>query len=165
MIKEKVLKIEYQPVFDKYAVRILYQNDNILKRDNFNDCGIISRRSIDYAEDRDIFYIRGNNINKDNNIIIVNDNQLQNILEKVNEVNEKYGIVKRWRANKREYYYHIGSEFCIYKILECYTEDDDKRYEFGNYFQTEKEAQKVLDSIQWKDLWKDVREDKLGFGV
>ena len=165
MIKEKVLKIEHQPVFDKYAVKITYQNEEILKRGEFEDCGIRSISSPDYSKQDNIFYILGLNPCLDSDILIVNDRELQYIYEKVNEVNEKYGIIKRWRANKREYYYYIGSEFYIYKTLECYTKDDNKRYEFGNYFQTGKEAQKVLDSVQWKDLWKDVREDKLQFGV
>nr|DAY41506.1 MAG TPA: hypothetical protein [Ackermannviridae sp.] len=31
MTKEPVLKVEYQKVFDKYAVKIVYQNEKILK--------------------------------------------------------------------------------------------------------------------------------------
>lgn len=165
MIKEKVLKIEHQPVFDKYAVRITYQNEKILKRGEFEDCGIRSISSPDYSKQDNIFYILGLNPCLDRDILIVSDRELQYIYEKVNEVNEKYGTVKRWRARKGEYYYHIGSNFYVYKALECHIEDDNKRYEFGNYFQTEDEARRVLDSVQWKDLWKDVREDKLGFGV
>lgn len=165
MVKEDVLKIEHRKVFDKYAVRISYQNEEILERGNFEDCGVRSISSPDYSTQDNILYILGMNRCQDNNILIVDDKGLQYIYEKVVEVNEKYGIIKRWRARKGEYYYHIGSDFHIYKTLECYTEDDNKRYEFGNYFQTEKETQKVLDSVQWKNLWKDVREDKLKFGV
>lgn len=42
---------------------------------------------------------------------------------------------------------------------------DNKRYDLGNYFKSESEAKRVINSVQWKNLWKDVREDKLGFGV
>lgn len=163
MIQEDVLQIEYQKVFDKYAVKIAYQNDNVIRRYYFSDCGVKSVNNIEYRDD--VFYICGIDKDKDNKFIIVSESELEDIIKKVANVNEKYGKKVRWRANKREYYYHIGSEFYIYKTLECYTEDDNKRYEFGNYFQTEKEAQKVLDSIQWKDLWEDVKEDKLKFGV
>lgn len=114
---------------------------------------------------KNIFYVHGIEIGKDNKAIVVSKNELEDIIYKVKLVNEKYGVIKRWRARKREYYYHINNNFCIYETLECYTKDDNKRYELGNYFQTKEEAQKVLDSIQWKDLWKDVREDRLKFGV
>ena len=143
MIKEPVLKIKHQPVFDKYAVKIVYQNEEILKRGKFEDCGIHSLSSPDYSKQDNIFYILGLNSCLDNDILIVNDRELQYIYEKVNEVNEKYGIVKRWRANKNQYYYCISGDFCIYKTLECFTEGDNKKYELGNYFQTEKEARRV----------------------
>ena len=37
MEKENVLEIEYQEVFDKVAVRIKYQNFEVLKRGKFYD--------------------------------------------------------------------------------------------------------------------------------
>ena len=111
MIKEPVLKIEHQPVFDKYAVKIVYQNEEILKRGEFEDCGIRSLLSPDYSKQDNIFYILGLNSCLDNDILIVNDRELQYIYEKVNEVNEKYGVVKRWRADKKERYYFIDRDF------------------------------------------------------
>lgn len=165
MIKEPVLRIEHQPVFDKYAVRIIYQNEEILERGKFENCGIRSLSSPDYSKQDNIFYILGLNSCLDNDILIVNDKELQYIYEKVNEVNEKYGVVKRWRANKGEYYYYIDRHFFIYKTIECYTDDDNKMYELGNYFKTDNEAKRVLNSVQWKGLWEDVRKDKLKFGV
>lgn len=165
MIKENVLKIEHQPVFDKYAVRITYQNEEILKRGEFEDCGIRSLSSPDYSKQDNIFYILGLNSCLDNDILIVNDRELQYIYEKVNEVNEKYGIVKRWRAGKKERYYFIDRDFFAHEDIEENTHADNQRYNIGNYFQTYEKARSVLDSVQWKDLWKDVREDKLKFGV
>mgnify|MGYP000846543020 CR=1 FL=1 len=37
MEKEKVLEIEFMPVWDKWAWRIIKQNEEVLKRDNFID--------------------------------------------------------------------------------------------------------------------------------
>jgi hypothetical protein F3_00887 len=37
MEKETVLEIEFQPVFDKWAWRIIKQNEEVLKRDDFID--------------------------------------------------------------------------------------------------------------------------------
>lgn len=165
MIKEKVLKIEHQPVFDKYAVRITYQNEEILKRGEFEDCGIRSLSSPDYSTQDNILYILGLNTCLDNDILIVNDRELQYIFEKVNEVNEKYGIIKRWRASKKEKYYFIDRDFFVHEDIEENTYMDNKRYNLGNYFKSESEAKRVTNSVQWKDLWRDVREDKLQFGV
>lgn len=165
MIKEKVLKIEHQPVFDKYAVRITYQNEKILKRGEFKDCGIRSISSPDYSKQDNIFYILGLNPCLDRDILIVDDRELQYIYEKVNEVNEKYGIVQRWRANKREYYYYISPVGYILKEQEEYDWRGNEKYKLGNYFKTKEEARRVLYSVQWNDLWKDVRENKLKFGV
>lgn len=165
MIKEKVLKIEHQPVFGKYAVRITYQNEEILKRGEFEDCGIRSLSSPDYSKQDNIFYILGLNTCLDNDILIVNDKELQYIYEKVNEVNEKYGIIKIWRANKKEKYYFIDRDFIVQEDIEENTYVDNKRYNLGNYFKTYEAARKVLDSIQWKELWNDVKENKLKFGV
>ena len=165
MIKENVLKIEHQPVFGRYAVRITYQNEEILKRGEFEDCGIRSLSSPDYSKKDNIFYILGLNPCSDRDILIVDDRELQYIYEKVNEVNEKYGIVKRWRANKKERYYFIDRDFLIHEDIEEDTYMDNKRYNLGNYFKSESEAKRVTNSVQWKDLWRDVREDKLQFGV
>jgi len=165
MVKEKVLKIEHQSVFDKYAVRITYQNEEILKRGEFEDCGIRSLSSPDYSKQDNIFYILGLNPCLDRDILIVDDRELQYIYEKVNEVNEKYGIVKRWRANKKERYYFIDRDFLIHEDIEENTYMDNKRYNLGNYFKLESEAKRVTNSVQWKDLWRDVREDKLQLGV
>ena len=163
MIKEPVLEVKYERVFDKYAIKVVYQNEKILKRGKFEDCGIRSVSFPYYLKKQKIFCIRGINIDQDENIIIVNDNELQYILKRVNEVNEKYGIVKRWKANKGEYYYTILSDGEIFLILEKGTIEDNNRYEIGNYFQSIKDARRVLDSVQWKELWNDIKENKLKF--
>ncbi len=145
MVGEDVLKIEHRKVFDKYAVRIVYQNYDILVRENFNDCGIKSISHIEYRDN--VFYVRGSNIKKDNEVIIVDYNQLQDIFEKVNKVNRKYGIVERWRAKKQEIYYTILSGGEIYPIVEKGTESDDARFNIGNYFKSNEEAKEVMDSV------------------
>lgn len=163
MIKEPVLKIEHEKVFDKYAVRIVYQNDNILERENFDDCGVRSITCIEYKNN--VFYIRGSNAEKDDKIIIVDDNQLQDIFEKVNKVNEKYGVIKRDRVNKDEYYYYIDAYGDVCVEQEACDWRANLKYDLGNYFRTKDEARRVLDSIQWKTLWNDIKENRLTFGV
>lgn len=165
MIKEDVLKVKYEKVFDKYAIKIVYQNEEVLKRHEFFDCGVRSVSFPYYLKEQKVFCIRGLNIDQDDNIMIVNDDELQYILERVNEVNEKYGIVKIWRANVGGCYYTILSNGEVCPITEKGSIEDNARYEIGNYFQSIKEAKKIMDSIQWKTLWNDVKEDRLKFGV
>lgn len=161
MPRENVLKIEHRKVFDKYAIRIVYQNDDILERDIFDDCGVKSVSHIEYRND--MLYIRGSNHEKDEDVILVDESQMQDIFEKVAKVNEKYGIVKRWRAKKQEIYYTILSFGEIYPIVEKGSKEDNARYEIGNYFSSIKDARRILNSIQWKQFWNDVKEDKLKY--
>ena len=53
----------------------------------------------------------------------------------------------------------------MFPITEKGSTEDNARYELGNYFESIVEAKKVMNSIQWKELWNDVKEDKLKFGV
>lgn len=165
MEKEPVLKIKYERVFDKYAIKVVYQNEEILKRHEFFDCGIRSVSFPYYLKEQKILCIRGINMDQDDNIVIVNDDELQYILERVNEVNEKYGIIKRWRAKRGETYYYIDTIGCLASTTEDNDWISDNRYRLGNYFKTGEQARRITKSIQWKDLWEDVREDKLQFGV
>ena len=36
-MREDVLRIDFQPVFDNYAWKITYQNENVLERGKFYD--------------------------------------------------------------------------------------------------------------------------------
>ena len=80
----------------------------------------------------------------------------------IDVVNEKYGIPKRWRAAPHERF------FCIYANGEVSTTQDDYEsykesfYELGNYFRTEEEAQKVIDSKEWQEFWEKVRNGEIG---
>lgn len=58
---------------------------------------------------------------------------------------------KRWRAKETFKYYCVAmwrGEFYVTAITESNDSDDDTRYEQYNYFETEEEAQEVLDIIK-----------------
>ena len=80
----------------------------------------------------------------------------------VNLVNERYGIPKRWRADDGERYYYIDSYQRILDETDLRHSYDDMRYEMGNYFETDKEAQKIIDSQEWKEFWEGVRIGEIG---
>ena len=129
MKKEKVLEIEFQPVWDKWAWTITKQNEKILER---------------------------NVLNKDNDIQICTSEEKTLIEEKVKSINEKYGIKKRWRAEKDEIYYCINEPFGTTWYRDSYTNASSKKHENGNYFKTEAEALEYAEymkqcSLEWHE--------------
>ena len=147
--KEKVLEVEFQDVFDKVAWKITYQNTSILKRDVFRDkeIGVVSHFTPYF--DGEILFIQGFNDWKDNEMNIASKEEAKIIKRKVDAINEKYGLIKRWRAKIGEAYYYIDSDGTITLKEECGTTMDDGRYKFGNYAKTKEELEfKKLEKIK-----------------
>lgn len=80
----------------------------------------------------------------------------------VDKINEKYGISKRWRAAKEYGYFTIMGDGTITEYIDNNVLEDENRYNLGNYFKTEEEAQKVIDSKKWKGFWEKVRAGEIG---
>lgn len=155
MEKETILEIEFQPVFDKWAWRIKKNKiiggkieDNEIKTSIYIDRNNFANIDLDKE---DSYLITTNClVNK-----AIKD-RLEYIVEKVNE---KYGIVKRWRAKNEGWYYYIHSNYSliIFTIDHRFT-DDNNRYETGNYFSTEKEAKEYMEYMKQKSLeWHEIR--------
>ena len=70
------------------------------------------------------------------NYLEVNDEELEEIIEKVNLLNEKYGIY--CRVPKGEVYYYLNDIGEIVKTTDKYSKKDNKRSEIGNYFTSER---------------------------
>ena len=73
------------------------------------------------------------------NYLEVNDEELEEIIEKVNLLNEKYGIY--CRVPKGEVYYYLNDIGEIVKTTDKYSKKDNKRSETGNYFTSERRAE------------------------
>ena len=67
---------------------------------------------------------------------------------------------KRWRAKEDERYWYVGSDGVVDDNYEDKMGTDDRRYEFGNYFKTEEEAQKTA---EWLKAFTILRDDTKGF--
>lgn len=148
---ENVLELEYQEVFDKVAVRIKHQNEDILKRSKFEDeeIGVRSSSYPDFNSKN--LYIRGWDYDEDNHFDIVSNEKAEEIKEKVRKINEKYGIRKRWRAKKGDKYFCMNinrGEFVVYKWVDERDSIDNGCYNSNNYFQTREEAEKALEKIK-----------------
>lgn len=165
MEKEKVLEIEAQEVFDKVAIRIKYQNFEVLKRGEFEDreIGVVSFNNPCYLSyPYNQLHLKGKFKIDDDFIFTVTKEEFENIKNMVEAINEKYGIPKRWRADDGEIYYYIDSYQRILDKTDLRHSYDDMRYEMRNYFKTEEEAQKIIDSKEWQDFWEKVRNGEIG---
>lgn len=162
MKKEKVLEIEYQEVFDKVAIRIKYQNFEILKKGEFYDEEIRVESFLvpEYIKDDNKLYVQGEEQSKDSRIFLIDKEDLKKILEIVNKINEKYGIPKRWRAKIGDCYYSISQRNLVFRSKEEERMLDTDLYNLGNYFETEEEAEKV--TFELDKFWAKVRAGEIG---
>ena len=152
MEKETVLEIEFTPVWDKWAWRIKKNkiiggkiNDNEIGTYIYIDCDNFANIDLDKEDS----YLINTNflINK------AMKDRLEYIVEKVNE---KYGILKRWRAELGNRYCYMNRKFQVSWDLENNHFIDNKNYENGNYFETEKEALEYAEymkkcSLEWHE--------------
>lgn len=148
MKKINVLEIEYKEVFNgDYAVRIKYQNEDVLKRGEFVD-EQIGVKSIDVPDfDKRTLFLRGENEDRDNRYNIVSSKKLAEIKAKVDKINKKYGIKPRWIGEYGEEYFYVTDKFEVEVDFEQRTYLDRYRHGLGNYFKTFKEAQEKADKI------------------
>ena len=158
MEKEKVLEIEFQPVFDKWAWKITKHKVGILKRGKLRDeeLKVYSVIMPQYFKNIEKLAIWGENCDADKNINICTAEEKALIEEKVKAINEKYGIKKRWRAEEDNEYYYIDSEFSIRSDNENYVVVDNNKYMNGNYFKTKKDAEEYVEyikkcSLEWHE--------------
>lgn len=155
MEKEKVLEIEITKINNDWSAITVKK----IKKD-FGNNDLFEWINIggNYLYDRKIFI---NRIYP--HIPFLIRNEIIGLLEDVvNTINEKYGIPKRWRADDGEKYCYIDSYQRILNNTDLRHSYDDMRYDLGNYFKTEEEAQKVIDSKEWQEFWAKVRAGEIG---
>lgn len=103
------------------------------------------------------------------NYLEVNDEELEEIIEKVKQVNEKYGIY--CRVPKNTHYFYVNDLGEIKETRDNRFETDDKRYKIGNYFVTKERAIVYLKQLLifnqgnsnlffQKEYWENDEEDK-----
>ena len=158
MEKETVLEIEFQPVFDRWAWRISKQDEDILPRGNFEDTNlkVATDYKPEYKKEINYLYVKGVFSEHDNDIDICSTEEKALLEEKVKAINEKYGIKKRWRAEKHEIYYLMFPDFSVSNDKDWYSVADNACYDFGNYFKTEAEALEYAEyikkcSLEWNE--------------
>lgn len=143
-MKNKVLEIGITTINNEYScVCIVHQDLNVIKRGKFcnPEIGVTSAIYPEYSKSDRTLYVLGSEANRDNKPFIVENSDLEVIRNIVDLVNSKYEIYRRWRAENGEIYYYINDCCSIVRSYECKTDVDDKRYGYGNYFKTAREAE------------------------
>ncbi|WP_338967409.1 hypothetical protein KST88_02470 [Fusobacterium nucleatum] len=160
MEKENVLEFEIIKTNDFGIIGMLKQNTKILKRSkdteysrsyNFPSWDFINKKLYTYGDEK-----------YDNLIFTVPREDIALFLDKINCINEKYGIPKRWRAEEGKKYFSISMSGLIELKIEVNDVYDKLRYDLGNYFKTREEVKKVIDSNDWQELWAKVRAGEIG---
>lgn len=146
------------------------------KRRKFHTESEIEKLENYKSEIKKILYIVGfdetddeEEIKFENNYLEVNDEELEEIIEKVKQVNEKYGIY--CRVPKNTHYFYINDLGIIKETRDNRFETDDKRYKIGNYFVTKDRAIVYLKQLLifnqgnsnlffQKEYWENDEEDK-----
>ena len=162
MKKENVLEIEFQKVWDnKWAWKI------IKNEIDFKNTGVeivLHHIKINCAN-KEKLYLFDNWLAEweliDSYTLIDLDLKID-IQDFVNYINKKYGIPKRWRAEKYKEYFYIGETGLVRVDKDIFSYGDDMLYNLGNYFKTKEEAEKVIDSKEWQDFWAKVRAGEIG---
>lgn len=146
--KKIMLEIEYQNMeilgenfYDKeigVAVasknfNMTYQTVNMEKDNDGNNVFIKNKNG------KKILFVVGTDCTEDEwPYLLAEKKEAEEILEKIDRINEKYGIL--CRAEKGQPYYYINEFGEIKEKIENLDEEDNKRYELGNYFTLKSKA-------------------------
>ena len=128
MEKETVLEIEFQPVWDKWAWKVTK---------NKLDPGF----EFEYLKNSNANIIRLNFGFVVDDRYLINDSEKEKLEKSIKAINEKYGIKRRWRGKYDEIYCYIDGNLSVNWDREHFRCCDDKKYESGNYFKTNLEAE------------------------
>ena len=175
MGKEKVLDIEITKINDTYSLaKVKKMNRKVIEEKKEYEFGYANSSSLKmnnivrlepnfYSYISDAILCSDLYLNSENDCFTIKNNLVESLEIFLQEFNEKYGIIKRWRAGQGEIYFFINSN-CKIDTTKNYINDwdkfDDINYELGNYFKTEEEAEKVKAELD--KFWEKVRAGEIG---
>lgn len=157
MEKETVLEIEFMPVWDKWAWRIT-KNELFNLHDGVQEYESKTLQLKLKKECKNCIFMYNDVIDdyeETPNCILLYEYEKERLEEFVKRINEKYGKSKRWRAGYKERYFYINFVGEICKNLDENNAMNRQAYEFGNYFQTEEQAEKAreLQKKAYQEVW------------
>lgn len=155
MEKENVLEIEITKINDEWSAMTITKLDKTLENNDMVGWKGEKDTGFNFYERK--IYI--NPFHPHQPFLILSQNiGLVEII--INEINEKYGIPKRFKPENCEEYYFILSDGYVISKLNYMTTEDKSRYDLGNCFETEEEAEKVKEELD--KFWDKVRAGEIG---
>ena len=159
MEKEKVLEIEFKKVWDMWAWQVIKNKLEMEDNEFFIEANTKLILKVGYKIDEYIICTEANYKGIGEYELITNEEK-ECIENFVNLVNEKYGIPKRWRAEKYKEYFYIGETGIVRVDKDNFSYGDNMLYNLGNYFKTKEEAEKVKEELD--KFWAKVRAGEIG---
>lgn len=159
MEKENVLEIEFQKVWDMWAWQVIKCKLEMKDNEFFIEANTKLMLKVGRKIDEYIICTEANYKGVGEYKLITNEEK-ECIENFVNLVNQKYGIIKRWRGKRNDKYFSIFGDSEISETTDNYFPEDQRRYEWGNYFKTEEEAEKVKAELD--KFWEKVRAGEIG---
>ena len=159
MEKENVLEIEFKKVWDMWAWQVIKCKLEMKDNEFFIEANTKLMLKVGHKIDEYIICTEANYKEVGEYKLITNEEK-ECIENFVNLVNQKYGIIKRWRGKRSDKYFTIFGDGEFYETTDNYLPEDVIRYELGNYFKTEEEAQKVKEELD--KFWERVRAGEIG---
>lgn len=172
MEKEKVLEIEITKINDTYSLaKVTKMNRKVIeekKKYYFGYANSSSLETNNILHEAPSFktYISDTipcfdlHLNSENDCFTIKNNLVESLETFLQEFNEKYGILKRWRGKRSDKFFTILGDNEISETTDNYFPEDQRRYEWGNYFKTLEEAEKVKKELD--KFWKKVRAGEIG---
>lgn len=172
MQKEKVLEIEITKINKMYSLaKVTKMNRKVIEEKKEYEFGYANSSSLKmnnivrlepnfYSYISDTILCSDLYLNSENDCFTIKNNLVKSLEKFLVDFNEKYGIHKRWRAELKKGYFYIHSSGLLDENMECYHNIDNQRYDLGNYFKTEEEAQKVKEELD--KFWAKVRAGEIG---
>ena len=175
MEKENVLEIEITKINNEYSLAIVKKmNRKVIEEKKKYKFGYANSSYLEtnselhkepnfYTYISDTILCSDLYLNSENDCFTIKNNLVESLELFLQKFNEKYGIPKRWRAEEAgDNYFYISGTGEIRIDEEGGGGEDYLRYELGNYFKTDEEARKIINSKEWKDFWAKVRAGEIG---
>lgn len=158
MEKENVLEIEFQKVWDMWAWQVIKCKLEMKDNEFFIEANTKLMLKVGRKIDEYIICTEANYKEVGEYKLITNEEK-ECIENFVDLVNQKYGIIKRWRGKRSDKYFTIFGDSEIAETTDNYFPEDQRRYELGNYFKTLEEAEKVKAELD--KFWEKVRAGEI----
>ena len=101
-MNKNILEVKFTKINDAYSVgEIVYQDEKILERGVFDDKNLKISSFVKPALEGHMFLIRGKYRQEDTIPFVIKNEHLEDLKDRINKLNKKYGHKKIWLPKKK----------------------------------------------------------------